>query len=63
MRIRLAYLGVVLVKRINARLPAMQQITGGLLFSLPLYYLNWYAIDHGQLPSAINDRTLYAIVG
>ncbi|MDD4915134.1 MAG: DMT family transporter [Methylococcales bacterium] len=52
----------VLVKRIDAGLPAVQQITGGLLFSLPLYYLSWYAIDHGQLPPAITDKTLYAIV-
>lgn len=55
-------LAAVLVKRIDAGLPALQQITGGLLFSLPLYYLSWYALDAGELPPAVGERTLYAIV-
>ena len=52
----------VWVKRIDAGLPALQQITGGLLFSLPLYYLSWRLFDHGQTPPHIPDKTLYAIV-
>lgn len=52
----------VWVKRINARLPAVQQITGGLLLSLPLYLISWYVLDNGQLPTEIPVRTLYAIL-
>ncbi|QWF69944.1 DMT family transporter [Methylomonas paludis] len=52
----------VWVKRIAAGLPAIQQISGGLLFSLPLYYLTWFILDQGQLPSSIPDKTLYAIL-
>jgi len=52
----------VWVKRIDARLPALQQISGGLLFSLPMYYLTWYGLDGAQLPLEIPDRSLYAIV-
>ncbi len=55
-------LSAVWVKRIDARLPAMQQITGGLLFSLPLFYLSWYLIDKGQIPAEIPERTLYAVI-
>ena len=51
----------VLVKRVNARLPAIQQITGGLMFALPCYFLTWYLFD-GQYPTVIPARTLYAIL-
>ena len=51
------------VKRINSGLPAVQQITGGLLFSLPLYWLSWYLLDKHTLPAtAIDTKTLYAIL-
>lgn len=43
-------LSAVWVKRIQAGLPALAQITGGLLLSLPLYLLTWYGLDGGQLP-------------
>jgi drug/metabolite transporter (DMT)-like permease len=52
----------VWVKRIDAKLPAVHQITGGLLCSLPLYFISWYVLDHGQLPTEIPEKTLYAIV-
>lgn len=52
----------VWVKRIDARLPAMQQITGGLLFSLPLYLVSWWVLDRGQLPAEIPEKTLYAVL-
>jgi len=52
----------VWVKRINAGLPALQQITGGLLFSLPLYLLTWYIYDHGQLPTEVTEKTWYAVI-
>jgi drug/metabolite transporter (DMT)-like permease len=50
------------IKRINAKLPALQQISGGLLFSLPLYFLSWYWLDNGQIPTVISDKSLYAII-
>ena len=52
----------VWIKQINARLPALQQISGGLLISLPLYYLSWYLLDGGELPTEIPEKTLYAIL-
>ncbi|MDD1622210.1 MAG: DMT family transporter [Methylococcaceae bacterium] len=52
----------VWVKRIDARLPAVQQITGGLLCALPLYLVSWYVLDHGRLPAEVPEKTLYAIV-
>jgi len=44
-------LTAVWVKRINAKLPAVAQVTGGLLFALPAYFLSWIVIDHAQYPS------------
>jgi len=52
----------VWIKHIDAGIPALQQISGGLLISLPLYYLSWYFIDRGQLPVEIPEKTLYAIL-
>lgn len=52
----------VWVKRLDAKLPAMHQVTGGLLFSVPMYLLTWYGIDHGHLPTDIPLKTLCAIV-
>ena len=52
----------VWIKHIDAGLPALQQISGGLLISLPLYYFSWYLLDGGQLPTEIPEKTLYAIL-
>lgn len=52
----------VWVKRIGAKLPAVQQVTGGLLCALPLYLASWYVLDQGRLPAEIPEKTLYAIV-
>lgn len=49
------------VKRINAQLPALVQLTGGLYFTVPLYLMTWWGLD-GQLPQHINPITLSAIV-
>lgn len=54
--------GAVWIKRIDAKVSAVQQITGGLLFSLPLYLVSWYVLDHGRLPAEIPMKTLYSIV-
>jgi len=52
----------VWVKKIDAHLPAMTQVSGGLLFAMPLYLLSWYALEQGQLPASISWRTAAAIL-
>ncbi|MGY6274944.1 DMT family transporter [Methylomonas sp. MgM2] len=43
----------VWVKRIHAQLPALTQISGGMLIALPAYLLTWCWLDHGMLPPKI----------
>lgn len=52
----------VWVKRIQAEVPALMQITGALLVSLPLYIATWYWLDDGQLPDMPSQQTLWAII-
>lgn len=52
----------VWVKRIHAELPAMAQITGGLLISLPLYFATWYWLDRAQWPPLPPEQTQWAIL-
>lgn len=55
-------LSAVWVKRIQADLPAMAQTTGGLLLSLPLYLLTWFALDNGQCPEWPPEITQWSIL-
>jgi len=55
-------ISAVWVKRIHAGLPALQQISGGMLISLPLYLLSWHYLAQDEIPLFIPDRTLYAII-
>ncbi len=43
----------VWVKRINAKLPATTQVTGGLLFALPAYMFTWIVFDNAQWPQQL----------
>lgn len=52
----------VWVKQINARLPALTQISGGMLLALPAYLLTWYWLDHGQLPATLSRQTQLSIL-
>ena len=52
----------VWVKQIQAKLPALQLITGGLLLAVPVYLLTWYWLDGGVLPQQIQPQTLYSIL-
>lgn len=52
----------VWVKQIKAKLPAMIQVGGGLLFAMPLYLCSWYVFEDGQAPLSISWQTLSAIV-
>jgi drug/metabolite transporter (DMT)-like permease len=51
----------VAIKRIDAKLPALTQVMGGLVLALPVYWLTWWLAD-GQWPTAISSNSLAAIV-
>ncbi len=51
----------VLVKRIGAGLPAVTQVTGGLLVAVPLYMLTWYRGD-GVWPASIPIPSLLSVI-
>lgn len=51
----------VWVKRIDGNIPALSQVTGGLLISLPLYLATWAGFD-GHWPEVVSKVNLAAIV-
>jgi len=51
----------VWVKRIDAKLSAFSQVTGGVLLSLPFYWANWYFVD-GVWPNLLDETTIACIV-
>ena len=51
----------VWVKRLHAKLPAITQVTGGLLFAIPFYLASWWYID-GDLPSTLPINSLLSIL-
>jgi len=51
----------VWIKRIAAQLPALSQVTGGLLLALPAYLLTWSIAD-GHWPKALTPASLAAII-
>ncbi|TXL13349.1 EamA family transporter [Methylococcaceae bacterium HT4] len=51
----------VWVKRIHAQLPAITQVTGGMLFALPLYLASWWFID-GKIPSTLPINSSLSIL-
>ncbi len=54
-------LSAVWVKRIAAKLPALSQVTGGLLLALPAYLLTWWLVD-GHWPVLLTPTSLVAII-
>ena len=50
-------LSAVWIKRIDAKLPALCQVTGGLLLALPAYWLTWWAYD-GRWPQVMPASSL-----
>jgi drug/metabolite transporter (DMT)-like permease len=50
----------VWVKQIDAKIPALSQVAGGLLFALPAYLLTWSIFD-GHVPKTLSVNTLMAI--
>lgn len=55
-------ISAIWVKKIHAELPAMAQITGGLLLSLPLYFVTWYWLDQAYIPEIPAEQTVWAIL-
>lgn len=51
----------VWVKRLHAKLPAISQVTGGLLFAIPLYLITWWFID-GHLPTTLPINSSISIL-
>jgi len=51
----------VWVKRIHAKLPAITQVTGGMLFALPFYLASWWFMD-GQLPDTLPTNSAFSIL-
>jgi len=51
----------VWVKRLHAQLPAISQVTGGLLFAVPCYLLTWWYLD-GQIPTQLPANSLFSIL-
>ena len=51
----------VWVKRIHAQLPAITQVTGGILFAIPFYLASWWFID-GKLPDALPINSSLSIL-
>ncbi len=51
----------VWIKRIDANIPAISQVCGGLLLSLPLYLITW-AIFDGHWPTTISPVNLASII-
>lgn len=49
------------VKKLNANISAIELITGGLLVSMPGYWLCWYWLD-GSMPQTVSVTSLWCIV-
>lgn len=49
------------VKKLNAHISAIELITGGLLVSMPGYWLCWYWLD-GSIPQTVSVTSLWCIV-
>ena len=54
-------LSMIWVKKVGADIDALSVTSGGLLVAVPLYLFTWFLFD-GQLPDAISEKTLSAIV-
>ena len=52
--------GAVWIKQINAKLPALAQVAGGLMLALPAYLVTWSIID-GHWPENLSTVNIAAI--
>lgn len=51
----------VMIKRIDARVPALQVTAGGLVFALPLFLITWFLFD-GHWPTELPSRAVTGIL-
>lgn len=51
----------VWVKKINANISAIDLITGGLLVSMPGFWISWYCLD-GTIPTSLSMTSLWCLV-
>jgi drug/metabolite transporter (DMT)-like permease len=51
----------VWVQRIQAKLPALSQVAGGLLLAVPAYWLTW-TLNDGQWPESLPPASLASII-
>ncbi len=51
----------VWVKRIGAKIPALSQVAGGLLFAVPVYWISWFWAD-AHWPVDVSGKALFSIV-
>jgi drug/metabolite transporter (DMT)-like permease len=51
----------VWIKHLNAKLPALSQVTGGLLVALPVYWLTWW-LNAGRWPASLSTASLGSII-
>ncbi len=54
-------LSAVWVKRLHCQLPALTQVTGGLLFAIPWYLITWYYLD-GEIPNSLPLKSIASIL-
>lgn len=52
----------VWIKGVRAQLPALTQISGGMLIALPPYLATWYWLDNGILPENMSLQTQLSIL-
>ncbi len=52
----------VWVKRIDAKLPASTQVTGGLFFAFPAYLLTWLCFDNAYIPQDLSQLNIASIL-
>jgi len=51
----------VWIKRVGARLPALETTTGALMVAVPLFVTHW-ALSDGHWPSSLPERSLWSIL-
>ena len=59
--ISLQALSAIAIKRLHTHLPALMQVTGGLLFALPFYFVTWGMVD-GHIPSQFTLLSFIAVL-
>lgn len=52
----------VWIKGLRVQLPALTQVSGGMLLALPAYLATWLCLDHGILPDNISVKTKLSIL-